>query len=313
MIIVLHGMNTFVTKRKRDEIAASYRAKHPQGLSFFAFDEESDAQDVKTAIETVSLFEEKKLVICRNVLAGAADDEKFFLWLKARAIKEDTKNVVVFSEDRVLAEAKNKNIVWLLGKPSVVQKADIVSAGRLPAWIEQETARHHATIEHDAALYFADACGDDLWRLSHEIEKCAAYDKKITKARAQLLVPTAKEGRVFDALGALAEGNTKNAAMHFFALLKEGEDWAKMFGAVVFHFRSMVRVRSLLDLGWEKEQMHKELGMHPFALQKAMGYARGASMDTLVKTYRMLAKADEALKTGKMTAEDFFERLLLGV
>ncbi|MBI5913217.1 DNA polymerase III subunit delta [Candidatus Azambacteria bacterium] len=313
MIIVLHGINTFVTKRKRDEIIAGYRAKHPQGLSFFMFDEDSDTQDIKTAIETVSLFEEKKLVVCRNVLAGVADDEGFFSWLKARTIKEDGKTVVVFSEDRVLAETKNKNIAWLLEKPSVVQKADIMNAARLPAWLAQEAARHHATIEHDAALYLADVCGDDLWRLSHEIEKCASYDKKITKARAQLLVLMAEEGRVFDALGALAEGNTKKAASHFFALQKDGEDRAKMFGAVAFHFRSMVRVRALLDLGWGKEQMHKELGMHPFALQKAMGYARGASMDTLARTYRMIARADEALKTGKMTAEEFFERLLLGV
>lgn len=313
MIIILHGINAFLTKRKRDEIIASYRAKYPQGLSFFAFDEESNAQDIKTAVETSSLFEEKKLVVCRNFLKSVEDSEAFFSWLKERTIKEDNATVVVFSEDHVLQETKNNNIAWLVEKPSVVQKAEIMNETRLPAWIEQEAARHHATIERDAEMYLIDACGDDLWRLSHEIEKCASYDKKITKDRAQLLVPMTAEGRVFDALSALAEGNTKKAAEHFYALLKEGEDWAKMLGAVAFHFRSMVRVRSLLDLGWEKEQMQKELGMHPFALQKAIGYARGATMDTLTKTYRMLAKADQALKTGKMTAEEFFERLLLNV
>ena len=313
MIIVLHGLNTFLTKRKRDEIIASYRAKHPQGLSFFTFDEESDTRDIKTAVETASLFEEKKLVMCRNVLMSIADDDGFFAWLKERMIQEDSTTVVVFSEDRVLAETKNKNIAWLLEKPSVVQKAEIVSASRLPAWAQQEAARHHAVIEHEAAAYLIDVCGDDLWRLSHEIEKCASYDKKITKAHAQLLVPMTAEGRIFDALGALAEGNTKKAAAHFFALLKEGEEWAKMFGAVAFHFRGMVRVRSLLDCGLEKEQMHKELGMHPFAVQKAMSYVRGADMNTLVRAYRMLARADLALKTGKMTAEEFFERLLLGI
>ncbi|MEK7493559.1 MAG: DNA polymerase III subunit delta [Patescibacteria group bacterium] len=313
MIIVLSGINTFLTKRKRDEIIARYRLKHPHGLSFFMFDEESDAQDIKTAVETSSLFEEKKLVLCRNVLGKVADNEMFFSWLKARNVKEDSSTVVVFSEDRVLAEAKNKNIAWLVEKPAVVQKSDIVSAARLPAWMEQEAARHHATIERDAASYLIDACGDDLWRLSHEIEKCASYSATITKERARLLVPLPAEGRVFDALAAFAEGNTKKAAMHFFALLKEGEDWAKMFGAVVFHFRSMVQVRSLLDLGWGKEQMQKELGMHPFALQKAIGHAHSTSMDMLTQTYRMIAKADLALKTGKMTAEEFFERLLLGV
>lgn len=313
MIIVLHGINTFLTKRKRDEIVARYRAKHPYGLSFFMFDEESDAQDIKTAVETASLFEEKKLVLCRNVLGKATDNETFFSWLKERNVKENATTVVVFSEDRVLQEAKNKNIAWLLEKPVAVQKFDIVSAARLPAWVEQEAAHHHAEIERDAAVYLIDACGDDLWRLSHEIEKCASYNTTITKERARLFVSLPVEGRVFDALAAFSEGNTKKAAMHFFALLKEGEDWAKMFGAVAFHFRGIVQARSLLDLGWGKEQMQKELGMHPFALQKAIGYARSTSMDALAKTYRMVAKADLALKTGKMTAEEFFERLLLGV
>lgn len=312
MIIVLHGINTFLTKRKRDEIIAGYRAKYPHGLSFFSFDEESDVRDIKTAVETNSLFEEKKLVICRNLLGKVENEETFFLWLKTRKIKEENKTVVVFSEDRVCAETKNKNIAWLLEKPSVVQKSDSMNAARLPAWIAQEAARHHAAIEHDAALYLITTCGDDLWRLSHEIEKCASYDKKITKEHAQLLVPMPAEGRIFDALSALAEGNTKKAAAHFFALLKEGEDWAKMFGAVTFHFRSIVRARSLLDAGWKKEQMQQELGMHPFALQKAIGYARGANMDTLTKTYQILAKADLALKTGTMLPEAFFERLLLG-
>lgn len=312
MIIVLHGINTFLTKRKRDEIMASYRAKHPQGLSFFAFDEESDARDVKTAIETMSLFEEKKLVVCRNFLKKIEEDETFFSWLKERNIQKDSATVAVFSEDRVLAGTKNKNIAWLLEKPTVVQRSEGVNAARLPAWMEQEAARHRATIERDAASYLIDACGDDLWRLSHEIEKCASYHAAITKERAQLLVPMTEEGRIFDALAALTEGNTKKAAAHFSALQKDGEDWAKMFGAVVFHFRGIVQARSLLDLGWKKEQMQKELGMHPFALQKAIGYARGASMDALAKTYRMIGKADQALKTGRMTAEEFFERLLLG-
>ena len=198
-------------------------------------------------------------------------------------------------------------------KPAVMQKAESISASRLPAWIEQEAMRHHAVIEHDAAAHLIDVCGDDLWRLSNEIEKCASYDKKITKTHAQLLVPMTMEGRIFDALGALAEGNIKKAATNFFTLLKDGEDWAKMFGAVAFHFRGMVRVRSLLDLGFEKEQMRKELGMHPFAVQKTMGYVRGVNRDALTKTYQMIARADVALKTGKMTAEEFFERLLLGV
>ncbi len=313
MIIILHGVNTFLTKRKRDEIVASYRAKHPKGLSFFAFDDESDAQNVKTAVETMSLFEERKLVVCRNFLKNVENDDTFFSWMKERNTQEDSATVVVFSEDRVLTGVKHKHIAWLLEKPTIVQKADTVSTARLPAWVEQEAARHRATIERDAALYLIDACGDDLWRLSHDIEKCASYNAAITKERVQLLVSLPVEGRIFDALAALAEGNTKKAATHFFALLKEGEDWAKMFGAAVFHFRSMVQVRSLLDRGWGKEQMQKELGIHPFALQKAIGYARGASMDALITTYRMIGRADQALKTGKMTAEEFFERLLLGV
>ncbi|MCR4322687.1 MAG: DNA polymerase III subunit delta [Candidatus Azambacteria bacterium] len=313
MIIVLHGLNTFFTKRKRDEIVAGYRAKHPQGLSFFEFDEESDTRTVKEAIETISLFEDKKLVVCRNFLRNVEDDEVFFSWLKERKIKEDNTTVVVLSENRVLVGKKENTIAWLLERPTVAQQADSVSATRLPAWLIQEAARHQAEIERDAALYLIDACGDDLWRLSQEIEKCATYNKKITKEHTQLLVPMPAEGRIFDALSALEEGNTKKAAVHFSALLKEGEDWAKMFGAVVFHFRSMVRVRSLLDLGWKKEQIQKELGMHPFALQKAITHASTKSMDSLSKTYHALARADHSLKTGAMMPEAFFERLLLGI
>ena len=49
MIIILHGVITFFNEAKATMIVASYRAKHPQGLSFCEFDDESEAQNVQTA------------------------------------------------------------------------------------------------------------------------------------------------------------------------------------------------------------------------------------------------------------------------
>jgi len=70
MIIVLHGENSFLTKRKRDEIVAQYRLKHPQGLSYFVFEEKPDMAEVKAALETISLFETKRLLVIKDALSA---------------------------------------------------------------------------------------------------------------------------------------------------------------------------------------------------------------------------------------------------
>src|SRR3989338_9754203 len=98
MIIILHGENSLFAKRKLCEIIASYKTKHKSGLSFFVFDEDADFVEVKSAWETVSMFEEKKLLVFKDVFGNAKLKTAVTEYLRAHHAKEDKDRVAVFTE-----------------------------------------------------------------------------------------------------------------------------------------------------------------------------------------------------------------------
>lgn len=311
MIIILHGENNFFTKRKEEEIIARYKAKHPQGLSFFVFDEGSDLADVRAAIETLSLFEIKKLIICKSLISGVAGNAAFFTWLKERGIKETNDVVVVFSERGVREVKKNKNLEWLFMAPTVVQVSEALTPAQLPVWIKKEAAVLGADIHANAIQELILSCGNDLWRLSHELQKLSLYAPIITREYIREMVAQNPEGQIFEAVSALAQKKCKQAAEHFSALIEQGEEWPMMFGMIMYQFRGMVRVKDMLDRGVSLDAIPKELGMHPFAVKKIIPLVRTRSYEELVRFYGGLREMDYQLKTGGMTFDAAWERLLL--
>ncbi|MBI1754803.1 DNA polymerase III subunit delta [Candidatus Azambacteria bacterium] len=313
MIIVLHGENSFFTKRKRDEIIAEYWAKHSHGLSFFVSADDFDFEDFKAAAETASLFDQKKLMVCKNALASAKENDALFVFLRTKNIKEDNNTVVVFSEHISLSASKNKQIRWLLEKPSVVQESKNLAPAQRAAWAKGEISNAGGTIDSDALELLVSACEGDAWRLWNEIAKLVSYDAHVTKKNVALLVAQESEGEIFEAISALSGGNASAAARHFHALLKQGEDWTRIFAMIVFQFRSILKIRSLLDRGYDSEKIKKATGIHPFAIRKTIPHAQRYTTEQLKGIYRKLLELDLSLKTGKTSFATAAENLILGL
>lgn len=314
MIIILHGENSFLTKCKRDEIIAQYKAKHPHGLSYFVYDGDSAASldDFKAAVETVSLFDIKKLIVCKDMLSDMKTAMECCAFARIKKIKEDKDTVVVFSESALLTTAKNKEMQWLFERPSVVQESKLIVPARLPAWVQGEVARLGGTIDADALPLLISASGSDLWRLSAELAKLVCYDAHISKKSAAFFITQADHGEIFSGIAALARKDAKTALLHFAALIKDGENWMRIFTMIVFQFRSMIKVKSLLDAGYSGPALQKRAGMHSFALAKTITCARQYTLEELQRIYARLWETDVALKTGGISFEAVVENMALG-
>ncbi len=312
MIIVLHGENSLFTKRKLDEIIAQYRTKHKSGLSFFVFDEDADFAEVKSAWETVSMFEEKKLLVFKDVFGNARLKTTVAGYLRAQGAKEDNGRVAVFQERLPVEIKKDADTAWLLEAPSIVQESKNINAARMPLWVAEEAKRSGAEIAAAAAAFLIAACGSDLWRLSNEVAKLASYDKHITRRHAELLVRNAAHAQIFDAISALAEKKTAHAMRQFYALLGK-EEWAGMMGLIIFQFRNILKARLLLDEGVSPEQIKSMLKLHPFVLQKTLAYARLYTDAEIKALFAQLCDMDLALKTGRASFEPCLEQFALRV
>lgn len=310
MIIILHGDNSFLSRRKLNEIIAQYRAKHKTGLSFFVFEAGFDLLDLKSAAETVSMFSEKKLIVLKDVLADA---DAVLDYLKEKNIKNDADTVTVFYETSVLDGKKDGRIKWLLENPAMVQESKNLDSAKLRAWLESEVTRQSGEISDDAANTLISFCGDDMRRLSNEIGKLVSFAPRVTKENVVLLVRQNIESDVFGAVALLADKNTKGAIEQFWRVTQKGEDPIKIFGLIVFQFRTLLKVRSALD---ESEQiapdrLAKDLRLHPFVLRKTMPLAKKYTAEQLRRIYGYLLETDMALKRGEVSFEEFIEDLSL--
>lgn len=311
MIIILHGENSLFTRRKLDEIIASYKAKHASGLAFFVFDANADFSDIKSAWETVSMFEEKKLLILKNILSNKKAKEEIIAYFRAQAAKEDKDRIVVFAESGAFVK-KSADTTWLCEEPSIVQESKNPVGSQLSAWITHETKKQGAEIDANAVTLLAQVCSGDVWRLSNEIAKLAQHNKHITKEHVRLLVHYDETAQVFDAVSALAEKNTAKAIREFSYVLRE-QEWAGVLGLIVYQFRAIVKARILLDEKISLDAIEREMGMHPFALRKTLGYAKKFTRAQTESLFGALCDMDAGLKTGKISFEPALEHFALRV
>ncbi len=311
MIIVLHGENSLFTRRKLDEIIASYKAKHASGLSFFVFDSSVDFSDIKSAWETISMFEEKKLLILKNVLSEKKAKDDIIDYLRSQLAKEDKDRIVVFMESGMLAK-KSADSTWLCEAPSIIQESKNLIGQKLAEWISYEVKKQDAEIEPVAVEFLIQACRNDIWLLSSEIAKLAVHDKRITKEHVKLLVHYSETTKVFDAVSALAEKNVAKALKEFSRVLKE-QEWAGVLGLIVYQFRAIVKACVLIDEKASSSIIEKEMGMHPFALRKTLGYAKKYTRAQAESLFGALCDMDAGLKTGRISFEPALEHFALRV
>src|SRR3989304_3750337 len=265
MLIILHGENDFFSRRKLNEIIAQYRLKHKTGLSFFSFDPVFggfDFSDFKSAVETVAMFSEKKLIVLKNLAKEIPVD-----YLKEKKLKEDTETVIVFYESIALDQKKNKDIVWLFEKPAISQESKNFEGVKLNSWIVSEVEHRGGKISEDALGLLAASCGNDLWRLDNEINKLLAFSPSVTKENVSLLIPRNIEVDVFSAFYYLSEKNNKDAVEQFARVIRQGEDPIKTFGLIVFQYRALLKVRNALDESGQfaPDRVGKTMRVPPFS------------------------------------------------
>lgn len=313
MIIFIHGPNTFLTERKLSELTEKYRQKHKSGLNIFIFSQDSFSFDkFKDAIEAVSMFGEKKLIILKNTLTSSDASEKLFEYFKEKKLKTDGDAVLIITEEKI-PEKENKDFLWLQKEPSIVQESKHFTGSRLKKWIEEEAGRYGAKINDKAILLVMTSCKDDIWRISNEIAKLASYSKNISEEDVGVLVARNIESDIFKAIEYLAEKNKKEAVDIFYKQVASGNGAQYIISMMNFQFRNLIKVKELADSGRPPVQIAKMAKMHPFVVQKTLKHISRYQMSELKEIYRNLLELDIKTKTSNIDPALAIDNFILQV
>jgi len=299
MIYFLYGPDSFRSRQKLNEIIEGYKKVHKSGLNLIYIDaREVDFKNFYSNFKITSMFAEKKLIILKNVfLAKSVKFQEEFL-ANLKTIKELKDIVIIYEDDAVDQRTK---FFKELKKKVKCQEFEVLQPAMVAKWIFAEFGNKGIKINADANALLLSFAGNNLWRLSNEINKLANYKKNgiITKEDIELLVKPNIESDIFKTIDALASKNKKEALALLHKHLDNGDNILYLFSMIAYQFRNLLTIKELM----EKRKSLSGSGLHPFVVKKTSYLCGSFNLDQLKDIYQKIFEIDSDIKTGKIDAE----------
>lgn len=300
MIIFLYGQDTYRLKQKLKEITEHYKEVHRSGLNLIFFEGKNlSYQDFRDEFQQTPMFQEKKMVILKNVFSNQEFKDSFLEKGKSFA---DSKDIVVFAEEGEIP-AKDPLFKFLVSSGKV-QEFGLLVGAKLRNWAKSEIEKYKIGIRPEALELLVGFIGNDLWQLANEIKKLAAFkkDKTIESADINLLVRPQVETDIFKTVEALALKNKREALSLVHRHLDNGDSPLYLLSMITFQFRNLLLMKKM-----------GKLAGHPFFVRKTAALARSFTLDELTGIYKRIFETDLKIKTGQLDPQLALDLLITGI
>jgi len=253
----------------------------------------------------------KRMAVVTNLLLDGkkAEHEAALDYFKEDKIPGST-IVVVFEAGM---PDKRTGLFKFLAKQKFAEAFEALSDAKLEAWIDKKVQAEGGTIDPAARRLLVQTVGADLWALSQEIYKLAAYANKkpITIEAVHALVHPPLEEDIFrlvDAVGA----KRRHEALSLLRQQKElGASEQYLLAMIVFQFRNLVQIVPYVEQRLQAAQIAKKTKMHPFVVNKTMRQARTFTTERLRSIYNKLSDIDIKIKTGQLDPDVALDLLIV--
>ncbi|MCR5129628.1 MAG: DNA polymerase III subunit delta, partial [Lachnospiraceae bacterium] len=110
---------------------------------------------------------------------------------------------------------------------------------------------------------------------------------------------------------AIAEKHLKKALDSYYEMLRLHAKPMGIISLLAGQFNRMLRVEDLRSIGMDQKQIEAKLKMKPYAVQENGRLASRFSMEELKEAIEDCVKAEEAIKTGRMSDRLSVETLII--
>jgi DNA polymerase-3 subunit delta len=296
MIYFFYGEDDFRIKQRLAELRAGL-CKTDINLDV----QSRDAADLTVAelsslVMTQSLLSASKLIVINQPITNSADSLRDGLVeLLTHPTPEGV--VLVFIESQPDQRTK---LFKLLNK-FIVEAYPLLRMPEAKRWLQDRARAQGVELDAAAAAALVENFGDDLWRMSSELNKLATFTdgKLIVKATIDQLTPRSLTDNIFSTIEALAKKNLALANQLINHQLLLGMPEQQLIAMIAYQFRNIVLIRAWLDQGVKPSDLAAKTGLHPYVVQKTAELSRRFSISELAKVFYLLQRVDTAIKTGK--------------
>lgn len=319
MIIFLYGQDNYRLKQNLDKIMDEYKKKYSGlALSVLDLNEAGEFSKLEDAVKTVSFFDEKRLIVLKNAFG---ETDKISELIKTWDLVNDKQRILAFVEnaDEARLVKQNKELLALLtAQPNVTKCLEPLEGRQLENWVVKEFKSAGVEVDHAAIKKLISFVGSDSWRLGQEIIKLTNYKNSegnskepkedaplgseecgvITAEDVDLLVCPKEDFNIFQIVDAVADKNKSKAAALIHNCLAAGEDPHYIFSMIVYQFRNLLRVKSLIKNAVPYAEIVKKTRLNPFVVKKTFEQCKKYDLDELRQLFSSLAQIDIEAKSG---------------
>jgi len=304
MIYFIHGPDTYRSKVKLNELIEQYSEKfelHKIEGEHIKLDE------LASKMNAVSIFTQKRLMVIED-LSKNKEQAELTSFLKERKSSDD--EVIIFYEGKI---KKNISLYKYLSRAGESFEFEEMSINEIKRWAENYVKERKGRIEKVALEELLMGANNDLWFLSRELDKLLAYKKVITLESVQLLTPANFDDNIFNLTDAIGRGDKSTALELINKQLDAGAAPIYLLAMIIRQFRILIQVKEASEkLSFPNNNfIAKEIGLHPFVVQKTMGQTKKYSFEELERIYANLQDLDLKLKSSKLSPESLLNLMVV--
>ncbi|HHX03359.1 MAG TPA: DNA polymerase III subunit delta [Tissierellia bacterium] len=271
--LILEGNEPYLTEDFLNKLTKEIVQEGTESLNMTRLDgSELDQEALQTALGTMSLFGDRRLVVVRS-----AQDIKWTNSMKKLLTENDFEGVTVaFVIDK---EGGSARTLRSLGTPVTSQSID---RRQMHGWIQKEAkqAGKKMTAEAineiiDGSRYFEYQSKIDLFFVKSELEKLFSTPEEMIdteRVRSMLSIPA--EERVFDMLEAITLAKSERA-MELYANLKASGEIYSILALLIKNYEQLVIARVFFESSQSLDALGSVLGLRSsFVLRKIQDRAR---------------------------------------
>ena len=279
------------------------------------FGNESKAEEVIVAADTLPFLGNKRLIIVKNAQKfKAGDAEKLAEFIRCPI---DSTCLVLLWAERVGKDTKKKPIFETAERSGTIVEFKRHYDNELPAWIQKKVAERGKKIDLAASQLLVQESGSTLLELSNEIEKLQLFSGKrneITAEDVEAVSGHTKSANLNRLAEALEVKDLNGSLKVIEELLNEGEEPIKVLYRVHWVIRRLLTAKSLLDE--EKAgpvDVRQALRLNNFFDRNFFQNLRKFYLKDLESYFGLVLGADLELKTSARPPEVILNELMFAL
>ncbi len=295
MNILIHGNDSYNSKKYLDSVISNFKQKHGQeGGSVFEFDpEKNSTEDLISLLTGSGLFSSKKLIVAKNLLAYSEFAVCLNDVITLGKISSGTSLILYESST---ADKRLGLVKKILNEPF---SREFISPSReqISLLIEKTVNEFGGKISKEAVFELCSIVGFDSWRAQNESKKLVhAVDGMISISDVKSNVHSQISENIWSFIDAISSRNRARAVSSLEREFIGGADPMYLLSMLIRQARLLI---ALSGSSVSDAEISKELNIKPFVVRKTRLQSKHFTQNMAIVFYKALARLDTALKRNR--------------